>query len=636
MQFSHIDLPPNGHSKIPVNKMPVKTPNQQIASANQKLNHLVKSASSQDFTDVSAVPDLVQAAHRIPAPENPFDRILHASIAQTFGGFSPMALTEAWFDWFIHLSVSPMRIHELAIAATAQYDHVTNVINESFSGHEICHPCERTLPHDKRFRHESWQKWPYALYAESYLAIERFVDEATKDVHGATKHHLDLLNFAARQRLDMLAPSNFPLINPEVLQKTIDTKGMNIFLGSKNFMDDMYRMLRAEKPAGINKFKPGETVALTEGEVVLRTHLAEVIQYHPTTDNVKLEPIVIVPAWIMKYYILDLRQQNSLVKHLVDQGFTVFMISWHNPDAEDKDTSFDQYRSDGVMPAIDIALKRTGAKKAHCVGYCIGGTLLAVAAAAMTRDKDERIQSLTFLAAQIDFEDAGELKIFIDESQLAVLDDMMWEQGALEASQMVGTFNMLRSNDLIWSRLIHHYLMAEPERVSDISAWSSDATRMSYKMHSEYLHSFYQRNDLAAGRYKVDGKPITLQDISLPIFAVGTEWDHVAPWRSVYKLHRLSESEITFILTNGGHNQGIIAPPKRLDRHYRIATTPVGHRHRDADSWVKASSYNQGSWWPSWFDWLTDHSSKEVPVSINIAPMTVGSLGSAPGTYVYE
>jgi polyhydroxyalkanoate synthase subunit PhaC len=568
------------------------------------------------------------------AMETPADRILHAAMARLSGGFSPMGIAEAWFNWAVHLGASPGRIAEIAQASLTEAAHVTQTLLETASGRGTCNPCARSLPHDKRFRHESWQKFPFAIYAEGFLGMERWWDEATRGVHGATKHHLDLLNFVGRQALDMAAPSNFPLTNPEVLKKTLDTKGNNVLLGAQYLYDDVQRVLHHQKPVGVDAFEPGKTVALTPGEVVLRNHLAEVIQYSPTTDKVRAEPILIVPAWIMKYYILDLRPQNSLIRHLVDEGFTVFVLSWRNPSAADHDVGFDDYRSGGVMPAIETALARTGASKLHGVGYCIGGTLLAVTAAAMARDGDARLQSLTFLAAQTDFSEAGELKVFVDESQLAILDDMMWEQGALEASQMAGTFHLLRSNDLIWSRLIRHYLLGEREKMTDVAAWSADTTRMPGRMHSEYLRAFYLKNDLAEGRFVVDGETVSLQDIHVPTFAVGTEWDHVAPWRSVHKLHQLTGSPITFALTNGGHNQGIVSPPGREDRHFRIATTAADDPHIDPDHWFRNAAYHEGSWWPAWFEWLGAHSGPFVDPSAQTR-QEIPALGQAPGTYVH-
>jgi polyhydroxyalkanoate synthase subunit PhaC len=569
------------------------------------------------------------------ALETPTDRVLHAALARLSGGFSPMGIAEAWFDWAVHLGASPGRMAEIAQAGLTEAAHVAELTMQTASGRGVCDPCARSLPHDKRFRHESWRQWPFAIYAESFLSMERWWDEATRGVHGATKHHLDLLHFVGRQALDMVAPSNFPMTNPEVIKRTVDAKGNNILLGAQYLFDDLQRTLHHQKPAGAEAFEPGKTVALTPGDVVLRTHLVEVIQYHPTTDKVRAEPILIVPAWIMKYYILDLRPQNSLIKHLVDEGFTVFVLSRRNPSAADHDVGFDDYRSGGVMPAIETALARTGASRLHAVGYCIGGTLLAVTAAAMARDGDDRLQSLTFLAAQTDFTEAGELKTFVDESQLAILDDMMWEQGALEASQMAGTFHLLRSNDLIWSRLIRHYLLGVREKMTDVAAWSADATRMPGRMHSEYLRAFYLKNDLAEGRFVVDGETVSLQDIHVPTFAVGTEWDHVAPWRSVYKLHRLTGSPITFALTNGGHNQGIVSPPGREDRHFRIATSAADDSHIDPDHWFRNAEYHEGSWWPAWFEWLGAHAGRFVDPPARKFATDSAELGPAPGTYVH-
>ena len=274
---------------------------------------------------------------------------------------------------------------------------------------------------------------------------------------------------------------------------------------------------------------------MTKGVVVKRTDLAEIIQYSPTTELVRAEPVVIAPAWIMKYYILDLQPENSLIKHLVDSGFTVFCISWRNPTSRDRDVGFDEYRREGLMPAISAALAITGADRAHLVGYCIGGTLAAIAAAGMARDNDDRLKSLTLFAAQTDFTEPGELGLFIDDSQLALLEDVMFEQGVLESSQMAGTFHLMRSNDLVWSRVINHYLMGEPDKADDTPAWSSDTTRMPYRMHSEYLRTLFLNNDLAEGRFKLNGRRIALQDIRLPVFVVGAERDHVSPWRSVFK-----------------------------------------------------------------------------------------------------
>ncbi|MFN3673148.1 MAG: PHA/PHB synthase family protein, partial [Bosea sp. (in: a-proteobacteria)] len=564
-------------------------------------------ATATPVAPAPSAPPLVLAPEsneQAPLHEPPLDRALHAAIGQLSAGFSPMGLAEAWFDWAVHLSVSPARLGEIGFAAAAELGRLAQLGVRMASQDGACAPCEHSLPQDKRFRHPSWQRWPYALYAEGLLGAERMLDEATHGVHGATGHHLAMLRFVGRQALDLVAPSNYLATNPEVIERTVKERGFNLARGAAFAIEDWQRLIDRKKPVGAEAYAPGRTVALTPGRVVHRTPLAEIIQYDPTTAQVQAEPILIIPAWIMKYYILDLQQQNSLVKHLVEAGFTVFMISWKNPDAGDRDVSFADYRSHGVLPALSTALRISGARRAHLVGYCIGGTLLGIAAAAMARDLDDRAQSLTFLAAQTDFTEAGELKLFVDDSQLAIMDDMMAASGVLEGSRMSGMFHLLRSNDLIWSRMIRAYLMGERERVTDVAAWSQDATRMPGRMHSEYLRSLYLHNDLAEGRFLVDGRPVSLHDIGRPIFAVGTEWDHVAPWRSVFKLHGLTDAEITFVLTNGGHNQGIVAPPSRTDRHCRIATAQPQDRHRGPRRWLELASYHEGSWWPHWFDWL--------------------------------
>ncbi|CAN7233738.1 alpha/beta fold hydrolase [Bosea sp. LjRoot9] len=567
--------------------------------------------------------------------EEPIDRLLHAAIGTMSAGFSPMGLAEAWFDWAVHLAVSPARSAEIAMSCATEAGRLAE-LNLSMLAHGgECIPCERALPQDKRFRHPSWRQWPFALYAETLLALERTLDEATCNIHGTTPHHLAMLRFVGRQALDCVAPSNSPLTNPEVLDATLKSGGRNLLTGASFALDDWQRTLEKKRPAGADAFTPGETVATTKGRIVHRNRLAEVIQYEPTTAVVHPEPVLIVPAWIMKYYILDLRPENSLVKHLVDQGFTVFMISWKNPDESDRELGMDDYRTLGVLPALAATLEASGARKAHAVGYCIGGTLLALTAAAMARDLDERLQTLTFLAAQTDFREAGELSLFVDESELAILDDMMAERGVLEASRMAGTFHLLRSNDLIWSRMIRNYLLGQREPLGDIAAWSTDATRMPAAMHSEYLRKLYLNNDLAEGRFVIDGQPVSLHDIRRPIFAVGTEWDHVAPWRSVFKLHNLTESEVTFALTNGGHNQGIVSPPGRADRHVRIATAKPRERHLDPDRWLQSAAYHEGSWWPHWFEWLEQHSGARTRPPARDDRSGSHALGAAPGPFVF-
>jgi polyhydroxyalkanoate synthase len=378
-------------------------------------------------------------------------------------------------------------------------------------------------------------------------------------------------------------------------------------------------------------------VAVTPGKVVYRNRLIELIQYAPTTKKVRPEPILIVPAWIMKYYILDLSRENSLVRYLTDQGFTVFMISWKNPTAEDRDLGLDDYRTLGVMEALDAVNTVVPDRKVHAVGYCLGGTLLSIAAAAMARDADKRLETLSLLAAQSDFREAGELTLFINESQLHFLEDLMRSQGYLDTRQMAGAFQLLRSNDLIWSRLVRHYLMGERTPMNDLMAWNADATRMPYRMHADYLRQLFLDNDLAEGRFQVDGRSIAISDIRAPIFSVGTERDHVAPWRSAFKIHLLADTDVTFLLTKGGHNAGIVADPGQAKGSFQVLTRSSTGHYLDPDTWTRIAPRFKGSWWPEWVRWLASHSG-ELTASPALGAPAQGycALCDAPGTYVLQ
>jgi len=583
-----------------------------------------------------------EASHRPPAPQrssgdNAFamtDREMHAAMSKATAGLSPAAMVGAFFDWWVHLALSPGRqlsLTEQAIVAAA--DNLAFTIRSAFGVAED--PSAHALPPYDRFRAAEWRTFPFNVYANNFLSIERWWGAATKDVRGVSHRHDEMASFTARQILDTVAPSNFIATNPEVLARTRAESGANLLRGYANLIDDLTRLRDGAVPRGTDAFKVGETVAVTPGKVVFRTGLAEVIQYTPATEHVRPEAIVIVPAWIMKYYILDLSPGNSLVKFLTQQGFTVFMVSWKNPGAEDRDVDFDDYRTQGLLPAIEAATVITGAHKVHAVGYCLGGTLLALTAAAMARDNDERLASVSLFAAQVDFTEAGELMLFIDESQVTFLEDMMWKRGFLDSRQMAGAFQMLRSNDLIWSRSIHDYLMGEQSFPIDIMAWNTDATRMPYRMHSQYLRSLFLRNDLADGRFKVDGRPVALLDIRVPAFAVATERDHVAPWRSAFKLHLLSDTEVTFVLTNGGHNAGILSEPGHPRRHYRTSLREPAEPYVDPDTWFADHPPHEGSWWPTWASWLAARSGAPVrPPALGDVAAGFAAIEDAPGSYV--
>jgi polyhydroxyalkanoate synthase len=566
----------------------------------------------------------------------PIDRSLHANEGRLTAGISPSSAMLAYMDWAVHLANSPGKQAELVQKALRKSVKFGAYLQRLAAGKEEA-PCIEPLPQDHRFRAPDWEQLPYAAWYQAFLLFQQWWHNATVGVEGVSDHHQDVVAFTARQILDVFSPSNFLATNPEVLRATLDNGGANLVRGLQNFLEDWERTALQKPPVGTEKFRVGKELAVTPGKVVYRNSLMELIQYAPTTKSVYAEPILIVPAWIMKYYILDLSPNNSLVKYLVDQGHTVFMVSWKNPTAEDRDLGMDDYLQRGVMRALEAVRAVVPRRRVHAVGYCIGGTLLSIAAAALGRDAKDWLKSISLFAAQTDFTEAGELMLFTDQSQVAYLEDLMWDQGYLDTKQMAGAFQLLRSNDLVWSRVVHDYLMGERRPMNDLIAWNADATRMPYRMHSEYLRSLFLNNDLAEGRYCVGEKPLALSDIRVSIFAVGTEDDHVAPWQSVYKIKLLSDTDVTFLLTSGGHNAGIISEPGHARRHYRVATKYEGKPYVAPQEWFAITKVRDGSWWPAWHAWLRKRSDNHVkPPGIGNTRRGYRPLGDAPGTYVLE
>jgi polyhydroxyalkanoate synthase len=551
-------------------------------------------------------------------------------------GLSPAALALAYWDWQMHLTMSPGKQSELALKAMRKLVRLCLFCARA-AADPTCLNCIEPLPQDRRFLNEAWQSFPFRLIYQSFLLTQQWWHNATTGVHGVSQHHEDVVSFAARQLLDIWSPSNNLLTNPEVLERTIREGGGNLVRGMLNLIQDWDHVAGAKRPVGAENFVVGHDVAVTPGKVVLRNKLMELIQYTPSTASVFAEPLLIVPAWIMKYYILDLSPANSFVRYLVDRGHTVFMISWKNPGPDDRDLSLDDYRRLGVMDAIQAVSTIVPRRKIHATGYCLGGTLLAIAAAAMARDSDNRLASLTLLAAQTDFSEAGELMLFIDDSEVSFLEDVMWTQGGLDTRQMSGAFQLLRSNDLIWSRMVRAYLMGEREPMTDLLAWNVDATRMPYAMHSEYLRRLFLENSLIEGHFTVEGRAVVLEDIRVPIFAVGTEQDHIAPWRSVYKIELATDTEVTFALTTGGHNAGIVSEPGHPGRYYRIATRREAEPYAVPDDWYARVPRKSGSWWPEWTRWLARHSTSGAPLpQMGAQRRGYRQLGDAPGLYVLQ
>ncbi|WP_420133456.1 PHA/PHB synthase family protein [Rhodopseudomonas sp.] len=560
------------------------------------------------------------------------DRALHATLAPLTGGLSPTALSLAYADWLSHLFWSPARRRELAHDALRRASRVTEAALFPSAPWSLIAP----QPQDRRFSAPEWQQPPFNLMAQSFLLAEEWWHAATIGNRGVSRQNEKIVEFATRQMLDVFAPSNFPGTNPEVIQRTLASGGDNVTAGLHNWWEDLLHAV-SHDPEPNPDFKVGRDVAVTAGKIVYSNELIELIQYAPSTEAVRPEPVLIVPAWIMKYYILDLSPHNSLVKYLTEHGFTVFMVSWRNPTEHERDVSLEDYRRLGVMAALDAVGAIVPDRRIHAAGYCLGGTLLSIAAAAMARDGDERLQSITLFAAQTDFTEAGELTLFINESQVAFLEDMMWKRGVLDTSQMAGAFQILRSNDLIWSRMVRDYLMGERSPPNDLMAWNADATRMPYRMHSEYLRKLFLDNDLAEGHYLVDGKPIALSDIHTPIFVVGTVRDHVAPWRSTYKIHLLADAQITFCLTGGGHNAGIVSPPSPKAHGYQVMVKEADGPYVGPDVWLAEAPHAEGSWWTEWVNWLGARSGEPVqPPRMGLPDANIAALPDAPGSYVLQ
>jgi polyhydroxyalkanoate synthase subunit PhaC len=574
-----------------------------------------------------------------PGRQDPFyhgvaddlDHALNAWLGRLTANISPASLWMAYFDWIVHLQLSPSKQQQLLLEAWKKCSHWQLLLLQTTGGYrDDVGDHVMPLAQDKRFADPAWKQWPFNVLSQGFLLTQQWWHRATAGVTGVSRHHEDVMTFVARQLLDMLAPSNYILTNPVAIRQTMRDGGMNLMRGALQEFQDWHRYVRGTAPRPDSEFKVGVSVAVTPGRVVFRNKLIELIQYSPATPEVRATPVLFVPAWIMKYYILDLSPENSLVRYLVSKGYTVFMISWKNPAAEDCDVSMEDYRMLGVMDAIEAVTSVTGSRQVNAVGYCLGGTLLSIAAAAMARDGDDRLASMSLFASQVDFKEPGELSLFIDESQIALLEAGMWERGYLDTKQMAGAFQMLRSNDLIWSRRLNEYVLGLPEPRTDLAAWNADATRMPFRMHSEYLRHLFLGNDLAEGRYRVDGRPIAVADIRAPLFSVGTLTDHVAPWRSVFKIHLLADTEVTFLLTSGGHNAGVVSPPGHPNRSYQVATHGPSDLYVNPDEWQAATPAREGSWWPAWEAWLSTRSGRMQ------APPSMGkTLCAAPGTYVH-
>lgn len=557
-------------------------------------------------------------------------RAVQLQMATLSGGLAPDVYIGAWWDWYLNLARSPQAQHAVLDDAVAKMLDTWTFAFQAATGQAVA-PAQD----DARFAGNAWAQWPFNVIARSSQNYAEWWQNAWSAAPGVSPANQRTLGFVARNALEVISPANYLFTNPELLEATRAQSGQNLLRGFSHWLVDVERTLTGKPSAGTGAFIVGRDLAATPGKVVMRNELAELIQYSPTTATVYAEPVLIFPASIMKYYILDLSPGNSLVRYLVSQGHTVFIVSWKNPNAADRDLGMDDYLRLGFRAALDMVAGRVPGVKIHTVGYCIGGTFLSIAAAALAAEGDQRLASVTLMAAQQDFSDPGELSLFISPSQIDMLEAVMERAGVLKSEQMGGAFAMLRCRDLLWTPAVNTYLRGNREKPNDLMAWNADGTRLPYRMHTDYLRSLYLDNALAKAEFVSEGRKVDLAAIRLPMFVVGTETDHVAPWQSVYKARRLTRSsDYTFLLTSGGHNAGIISGPVHPRRRHRVHTW---HNETDAlapEAWLDSTAPTPGSWWPVWQRWLAEHSSRERVAPPKCEPVATGP--DAPGEYVFQ
>jgi polyhydroxyalkanoate synthase subunit PhaC len=561
-------------------------------------------------------------------------RSLREQLAAVTGGLAPDVYVNAWWDWYLNMAKDPPKQWQILEDAAAKA-----VDNWSFALRTAAGEPVAPVPGDARFSGEAWTKWPFNVYAHAFKNYADWWQSAWSNVPGVGAESARTLDFMARNGVETLSPANYLLSNPDLLNATRAEAGKNLIRGFGHWLEDIERTLEGKGPSGTEKFVLGRDVAATPGKVVMRNELVELIQYSPATPTVFAEPVLIIPAWIMKYYVLDLSASNSMVNYLVGRGHTVFMVSWKNPTAADRGLGMDDYLRLGVRASVEAVSAIVPRRKIHGVGYCIGGTLLSIAAAAYAGEGDADLASVTLLAAQTDFSEPGELSVFISPSQLDMLEAAMSRTGVLKSEQMGAAFSMLRSRDLLWTPAVNTYIRGKRDEPNDLMAWNADGTRMPCRMHAEYLRRLYLNNALAKGEFLAEGRRVDLSDIRLPMFVVGTETDHVAPWQSVYKARGLTRSpDYTFLLTSGGHNAGIVSGPSHPRRRHRVRTWLNDTETLDAPAWLESTAPVAGSWWPVWERWLEEHSgaNRTAPPAMGAAKDGYAPMSDAPGEYVRQ
>jgi len=546
----------------------------------------------------------------------------------------PLHLTQTFMDFTAKMLADPNRLVQAQVELWQQYMKLWQVTAQRMMGQAV-EPVAEPARGDKRFNDPAWKdEVVFDYLKQSYLLTARWLQGTIKEVEGVDEKTARKVDFYTRQFIDAVSPSNFAMTNPQVVKATVESKGENLLKGLQNLLGDLERgrgnlLIRQ---TDMDAFKVGGNVATSPGKVVYQNDIIQLVQYAPATEEVYEVPLLIVPPWINKFYILDLKPENSFIKWATEQGYTVFVVSWVNPDEHLSKMVFEDYMKQGPLAALDAIEKATGQRKVSAIGYCIGGTLMAATLAYMAARNDDRIVACTFFTAQVDFSEPGELGVFIDEDQLASVEEMMSKKGYLEGSEMATTFNMLRANDLIWSFVVNNYLMGKDPFPFDLLYWNADATRMPAAMHSYYLRNMYQKNLLSQpGGIVLDNVPIDLGKIKIPVYIQAGKEDHIAPSRSVYKATQIFSGPARFMLAGSGHIAGVVNPPR--NKKYQHWLNETGKNPPTLAEWQAGAKEFPGSWWHDWDKWLSALSGPKVPARVPGAG-GLPAIEDAPGSYV--
>jgi polyhydroxyalkanoate synthase subunit PhaC len=556
---------------------------------------------------------------------------------QTNGGHSvepadPLNLGRTFFEMTARMMADPAKLMQAQMNLWQDYLKLWQSTTRRMMGQET-EPVIEPAKDDRRFKHEAWsENQLFDFIKQSYLLTARWMQSTVRDVDGLDDKTAKKVDFYTRQFVDAMAPSNFVMTNPEVLQATMESGGENLVKGLENLLKDLERGKGrlSISMTDIEAFKVGQNIAVTPGQVIYQNDLMQLLQYEPVTETVAKRPLLILPPWINKYYILDLRPTNSFIKWAVEQGHTVFMASWVNPDETLAQKSFEDYMLEGPLAALEAIEEATGEREVNVIGYCLGGTLLAATLAWMAAKKDNRFKSATFLTTMVDFTEPGELGVFIDEEQLTALEEKMEKRGYLEGHEMATTFNMLRANDLIWSFVVNNYLLGKDPFPFDLLYWNADSTRMPAEMHSFYLRKMYQENLLMKpGGITLKGVPLDLRKIATPSYILSTKEDHIAPWRSAYSATQLYKGPKKYVLSASGHIAGVVNPPSANKYcHWTNQELPP-----QPEQWLGRAQQHPGSWWPDWQRWVAEFSGGHVPAR-KPGGGKLKPIEPAPGAYV--